>query len=61
MAKLAATIVGVVLLAAGGVIAVAHYLIWGEGVEGYITLAIAAVLLVAGLALFNWGGKLPFQ
>lgn len=55
MVRLAATVVGAILLVGGVGVAVAHYLMETSGAMKFVTLAIAAVLLVAGLALLNWG------
>ena len=55
MLKTVAAISGIVLLLAGlGVVAV-HYLVESSNTMKLVTLAIAAVLLVVGLALINWG------
>lgn len=53
--KLFATVGGALLLAAGVGVAIVHYVVQSSLAESYITLAIAAVLLVAGWALLDWG------
>jgi hypothetical protein len=55
--KVVATMVGVVLLLAGMGVALAHYLLESSFTSKYITLAIAATLLVAGFALLDWGAE----
>ena len=55
MLKLVAAIIGVVLLLAGIGAVIVHYTVEGGSVNSYLTLAIAAVMLVAGWALFDWG------
>jgi hypothetical protein len=55
--KAVATIVGIVLLLAGVGVALAHYLLESSFTSKYITLAIAAILLVAGFALLDWGAE----
>lgn len=55
MPKLFATVAGAILLLAGVGVAVAHYVL-ESGLTGKLfTLAVAAVLLVGGLALYTWG------
>jgi hypothetical protein len=46
---------GIVLLAAGVAVAILHYTMEGNVFNSWITFAIAAVLLVAGWALYDWG------
>jgi hypothetical protein len=53
--KMLETVVGGVLLAAGVATAIIHYVVEGNDGYSYATLAIAAVLLVAGWALFDRG------
>ncbi|NLO27766.1 MAG: hypothetical protein GX113_06275 [Actinobacteria bacterium] len=55
MAKRVATIAGAILLAAGVGVAILHYVMEGSLTDSYITLAIAAVLLIAGWTLFERG------
>jgi hypothetical protein len=55
MSKSVAKIAGVVLLVAGVGTAILHYTMEGSLLNSYITLGGAAVLLVAGWALFDWG------
>jgi hypothetical protein len=55
MLKLVSTIIGAVLLLAGIGAVVVHYTVESGTVNSYLTLAIAAVMLVAGWALFDWG------
>lgn len=55
MKKLVATIAGVILLVAGVGVAILHYIVEGKLTSSYITLAIAAVLLIAGWTLLEWG------
>ncbi len=55
MRKVVATIVGIILLLAGAGVAIAHYAIESSFTSKFITLAIAAVLFVAGYALLDWG------
>jgi hypothetical protein len=55
MLKTVAAIIGAVLLLAGIGAVIVHYTVEGGSVNSYLTLAIAAVLLVAGWALFDWG------
>ena len=55
MLKTVAAISGIVFLLAGlGVVAV-HYLVESSNTMKLVTLAVAAVLLVVGLTLINWG------
>jgi len=53
--KAVAAVVGAILLLAGVGVGVAHYLLDSGDTMRFITLAVAAVLLVAGLTLLNWG------
>ncbi len=53
--KLVATIAGVILLVAGVGVAILHYVVEGKLTSSYITLAIAAVLLIAGWTLLERG------
>lgn len=53
--KLAAKIAGIVLLIAGVGTAIVHYTLEGDVFSSWLTLAIAAVLLVGGWALYSWG------
>lgn len=55
MAKRIATIAGAVLLVAGVGVAILHYVMEGSLTDSYITLAIAAVLLIIGWTLFDRG------
>jgi uncharacterized membrane protein len=55
MPKSVVKIAGMVLLAAGIVVAILHYARAGSMMESVITLVIAAVLLVAGLTLYYAG------
>jgi hypothetical protein len=55
MLKLVAAIIGAVLLLAGVGAVIVHYTIEGGSFNSYLTLAVAAVTLVAGWALFDWG------
>ena len=55
MLKVFARIIGAVVLLAGVGAAVAHYVIESSSTGKFITLALAAVLLVGGWALFDWG------
>ena len=55
MAKRIATIAGAVLLVAGVGVAILHYVMEGSLTDSYITLAIAAVLLIVGWTLFDRG------
>ena len=55
MPKVFARIMGAVLLLAGVGVAVAHYVIESSTTSKLITLALAAVLLIGGWALFDWG------
>jgi hypothetical protein len=55
MLRLIAAIIGAVLLLGGVAAVVVHYTVVGGGVNSFLTLAIAAVMLVAGWALFDWG------
>ena len=57
MLKVVAAIAGAVLLLAGVGVAIAHYLIESSDTVKYMTLAVAAVLFVAGWALFDWGAE----
>jgi len=53
--KLAASIVGGILLLGGVAVAFYHYLVESSDTSKFITLAIAAALLVVGWALFDYG------
>lgn len=53
--KAIATILGAILLLAGVGVAIAHYILDTTGGMKFVTLGIAAVLLVLGWALFDWG------
>jgi hypothetical protein len=55
MSNLGARIFGAVFLVAGAAAVIVHYVVNRGMAFSYITLAIAAVLLVAGVALFNRG------
>jgi hypothetical protein len=55
--KVAAAIVGAILLLAGVGVALAHYLLKSSFTSKFITLAIAAALFVAGYALLDWGAE----
>ncbi len=55
MLKVIAAVAGAILLLAGVGVAVAHYVVESSDTMKYITLAIAAALLVAGWALLDWG------
>jgi hypothetical protein len=55
MHKLVAKIAGAVLLVAGVAVAIVHYVVEGSAMQSWATLAAAAVLLVAGWTLFDWG------
>jgi hypothetical protein len=58
MLKFFAAIVGSILLLAGVVVAVLHYLLESSQTMKFVTLAIAAVLLVVGWALVDWSRRL---
>jgi len=53
--KLLATIAGIILLLAGAGVAVVHYLVESSFTMKFVTLAIAAALLVVGWVLLDWG------
>jgi uncharacterized membrane protein len=55
MLKMVAAIVGVIFLLAGLGVAVVHYTVESSGTMKFVTLAIAAALLVVGWALLDWG------
>lgn len=55
MLKRLAAIAGAILLLAGAGVAVVHYLVESSLTMKFVTLAIAAVLLVVGWALLDWG------
>jgi hypothetical protein len=55
MPKSVGKILGIVLLVAGVGTAILHYVLEGEVFNSWLTLGIAAVLLVAGWALYDWG------
>jgi 4-amino-4-deoxy-L-arabinose transferase-like glycosyltransferase len=55
MSKLLAKIAGIILLIAGVAAAILHYALEEDLSNSWLTLGIAAVLLVAGWALFDWG------
>ncbi len=55
MSKWAAAIAGAILLLAGVGVAIWHYTRSGPGTESFVTLAIAAVVLLVGWTLFDWG------
>jgi hypothetical protein len=65
MANLVETIFGGLLLAAGVAVAIVHYVVEGNSTYSYLTLIVAAVLLLAGWTLFDrgagisrrWGGR----
>jgi len=53
--KVAAKIAGVVLLAGGVATGILHYTLEGDAFSSWLTLGIAAVLLIVGWALYDWG------
>lgn len=55
MPKVVGKVLGVVLLAAGVAAAILHYTLEGKVLSSWISLGIAAVLLVVGWGLFDWG------
>ena len=55
MQKLVAKIAGAVLLLAGVAVGIVHYTLEGNVTGSWISLAIAASLLVLGWGLFDWG------
>ncbi len=55
MLKMVAAIVGAILLLAGVGVAVVHYIVESSDTMKFVTLAVAAALLVAGWALLDWG------
>jgi hypothetical protein len=55
MLKMAAAVVGAILLLAGVGVGVVHYVVESTDTMKFVTLAIAAALLVAGWALLDWG------
>ena len=55
MLKVVATIVGALLLLGGVGVAIAHYVLESSDTMKFVTLAIAAVLLVLGWGLLDWG------
>ncbi len=65
MPKIVEAILGGILLAAGVAAAIFHYVVEGDTTYSYLTLIIAAVLLLAGWTLFDrgagisrkWGGR----
>jgi len=65
MNNLIQTIAGGILLAAGVAAVIIHYVVEGNDAYSYLTLIIAAVLLLAGWTLFDrgagvsrrWGGR----
>jgi uncharacterized membrane protein SirB2 len=59
--KMFAAIVGTLLLVAGVAVAILHYLLESSQTMKFVTLAIAAVLLVLGWALVDWSRKLPHR
>jgi membrane protein implicated in regulation of membrane protease activity len=58
MLKFFAAIVGTIFLLAGVVVAVLHYLLETGLTMKFVTLAIAAVLLIVGWALVDWSRRL---
>ncbi len=58
MLKLAATVVGGIVLAVGLGLVIAHYIWWDTGTEAFVSLAVAAVTLVVGWTLLDWGADL---
>ena len=55
MPKTVAAVFGVIFLLAGLGVAAVHYLVESSNTMKLVTLAVAAVLLVVGLMLLNWG------
>lgn len=55
MLKLVAAMVGSILLLAGVGVAVVHYVVESSFTMKFVTLAIAAALLVVGWVLLDWG------
>ena len=55
MPKPVTAIAGGILLAAGVAVAIVHYVMEGDMVDSLLTLAVAAVLLIVGWALFDRG------
>jgi heme/copper-type cytochrome/quinol oxidase subunit 3 len=55
MLKVVAAIVGALLLLGGVGVGIAHYVLESSDTMKFITLAIAAALLVLGWALLDWG------
>jgi uncharacterized membrane protein SirB2 len=56
--KILAAIIGTILLLAGVIVAILHYLLESSQTMKFVTLAIAAVLLVLGWALVDWSRRL---
>jgi hypothetical protein len=55
MPKSVAKILGIVLMVAGVGTAIVHYMLEGKILTSWLTLGIAAVLLVVGWGLYDWG------
>ena len=55
MPKSVGKILGIVLLVAGVGTAILHYTLEGEIFNSWLSLGIAAVLLVLGWGLYDWG------
>ena len=55
MQKLVAKITGLVLLLAGVAVGIVHYTLEGNVTSSWISLGGAAILLVVGWGLFDWG------